>query len=169
MSSEYSKYVIVVRHAKSSWKETYLQDHDRPLNKRGLRDAPIMAQYLTDKIDFSSGIILSSTARRAKDTSEYFKGEFDVVDERNLLFSELYHATSKNIQELISKQNAGFDTVMLFAHNPGVTDFVNNMSGEEIDNIPTCGVAVIKFDISTWSEIKTEKGKLEHYYYPKGI
>ncbi|MGL1886547.1 MAG: histidine phosphatase family protein [Reichenbachiella sp.] len=162
------KYVIVVRHAKSSWKNMKLKDHDRPLNKRGLKNGPDMANYVQSRVDTPS-MLMTSSAVRAKETALYFKEATGVSDQNFMVNSALYHASSHDILNIIANQSADLSSIMLFAHNPGVTDFVNAVTDSEIDNIPTCGVAVIAFNMAKWSEIKQVKGKLEDYYYPKGI
>lgn len=169
MSNEGSKYVIVVRHAKSSWKEPSLEDHDRPLNKRGLRDGPIMASHLKDHIDLVPEWVLSSSAIRAKDTALHFMDAFNLTEDNCIIVSELYHASAQNILDVIVKHNNQSRCIMLFAHNPGINDFVNKKVSNQIANIPTCGTAVIRFDISEWNDIHTQNGELEHYFYPKGI
>ena len=160
------KILYIVRHAKSSWDYPRLSDAERPLNKRGKRDAPRMAQYLADRIERPDALI-SSYAIRAKDTAKEFMKALKVngVD----IEPSLYHASVSTWYAVISSLDYTLDSVMLFGHNPGLTYFVNDLCEEAIYNIPTCGVAGIKLNIDSWSRVATGAGQLAFYYYPKGI
>lgn len=156
------KTLLLMRHAKSSW-ENQLDDHQRPLNHRGERDAPFMAKQL--KIN---GILpkqlLVSDAVRTRQTAD---AVLSVIESPEPNYrAALYHASrSTLVKEL---QMADRDTVMIIAHNPGVTDFVNGMSNARLDNMPTSAIACIRFDIENWSELNERTtGKLEYFLYPK--
>ncbi len=139
--------LILVRHAKSDWGYPGLLDHDRPLNDRGLRDAPAMARRLAE-----SGVrpdrILSSTALRARTTAAEFGAAADVkVD----LDQQMYASSAAT---LASKAGAsGASSVMLVAHNPGITDLAFQASGGEITHMPTCAVARFTWKANDWSEV----------------
>ena len=159
------KILIVVRHAKSSWKMN-LPDRLRPLNKRGKRDGPMMGERLAErKVEVDQ--MISSPAKRALATAEAiaealgYPWEEIVVDER------LYHAEPHEILEVVEGLDDHFDCVMCFGHNPGLTEFVNHFSPRSIDNVPTCGVIEFRFDIDTWAGV----GKVEPIWmdfdYPK--
>lgn len=167
MSQSY-KYLTVVRHAKSSWDFPELADHDRPLGDRGLHDAPRMAVHYAENID-SPDRVISSTARRAKDTAAYFIDALNLPDHQVSYTRDLFHAGTRSILLVLSELSDRYEHVMIFGHNPGFTDFVNSMTDEYIDNMPTCGVAVIRLKIASWKEIKTGVGRLEEYFYPKAL
>ncbi len=160
------KRLIVVRHAKSSWSNPHLGDSERPLNKRGHRNAPEMGKRLKSK-GFIPDLIVSSKANRALTTAKYIAAEVG-YDEADIYISDyLYHRDEDEMIELIRNIDQKNNTVMIFGHNPGFTDLVNYLTGSDIYNIPTAGLAVIEFDSDHWSEIKPGAGNLRHYDYPK--
>ncbi len=162
------KTLYLIRHAKSSWDAANIDDLERPLNDRGKRDAPRMGKRLKEK-DIHPDLILSSPANRAISTC---KGIADVIGYPQTAIktdSALYHSDEGTILSVIQELKNKYDTVMIFGHNPGLTDFVNTLlDGElEIDNVPTCGVVAFQFDVEAWSEIKWGKGKMLFFDYPK--
>ncbi|MCV9385732.1 SixA phosphatase family protein [Reichenbachiella ulvae] len=161
------KYLTVVRHAKSSWDYPNLTDHARPLNDRGLRDAPRMAQLYAAEVD-QPDLVISSTAVRAKETAGYFIDALSVNKSLIQYTERLYHAGPQEILSVLSEAPLDSKHVMIVGHNPGFTSFVNRMTGERFDNIPTCGVAVIRLRLNAWKEIRMGIGQLDQYYYPKG-
>lgn len=144
--------LILIRHAKSSWEHENLPDRERPLNRRGEKDAPKIGKRLA-KRGVRVDRIITSPARRALLTAEAVADEIDypwgeiVCDER------LYMGDVDDILEVISEVEEHVDHLMLFGHNPGFTDMVNYFAPSSIDNLPTCGVAEFEFDIDDWSQI----------------
>lgn len=156
--------LILLRHAKSSWKDQSLEDFDRPLNNRGKRDAPQMARKLLNKaIDFD--LIISSSARRTSETAKIFA---DILSFRaEIIFDDnLYEASHKQILKVINQINDTFYNVILVCHNPGITNLVNYLSNNFIDNIPTTGLVGLSADIS-WKEIVENSCSIIFYDYPK--
>jgi len=160
------KELILVRHAKSSWDNPSLRDHDRPLNNRGKRDAPRMANYLYEQIQ-SVDALISSTAVRAQLTAVHFKEVFD----QNLQYSyseeDLYHASPYEILDIVKNINEKYGRVIIFGHNPGFTEFANYYATQSIDNVPTCGIVGISFNVTSWSMVSERNGSLQYFYYPK--
>lgn len=162
------KTLYIVRHAKSSWKFPELADIERPLNKRGKRDAPVMAEFISGKIECPD-VFLSSPSRRTYDTAAEFVSRFDRDHSELHISHDLYHASSNTWKNVIKEIPNHATSAMLFGHNPGVTDFVNELTHKNIYNIPTCGIAGIELDISSWNEVSETRGQLAFYYYPKGL
>jgi phosphohistidine phosphatase len=165
---QFMKTLIIVRHAKSSWDDPELPDFKRPLNGRGEKDAPRMAERLKEK-NIPLDIVISSPAVRALTTCEIFMDVLGVLRERIQASRELYHAGDEIILSIVRslkdvKEN---DVAILFGHNPGLTDFVNNLLEEEIENIPTTGVVCCKLKIKSWSEAKWGCGEMEFFDWPK--
>jgi len=160
------KKLFVVRHAKSSWDNPDLEDFDRPLNKRGKQDAPEMGGRLSNNID-TPDLLLTSPAKRAKKTASKIAKKIDYNKKDIAKDKRLYHAGIRLIKEVVKEVDDRVDSLMIFGHNPGFTDFVNNISDASIDNIPTCGVVAIEFDISSWKQIDDEKGAVTFFDYPK--
>jgi phosphohistidine phosphatase len=160
------KHLILVRHAKSSWKDSELDDHDRPLGKRGERDAPFMAKIFRDK-KLDVDLIVSSTALRAFDTAKEFAKKLDYKKEKIVRSSELYLAESEELLDYVKALDDDYKTVMLFGHNPGITWFANHLTNGSIENIPTCGIAAIDFEVKSWSQVNAGSGILRYFEYPK--
>jgi phosphohistidine phosphatase len=162
------KQLYIVRHAKSSWDDLELTDFERPLNERGKRDAPEMGKRLKEK-GTHPDLMLSSPAKRALSTAkkiakalEYEKGKIE-TDQR------LYHAGEGVILSIIQEVSNEKNILMVFGHNPGLTDFVNAMNDDKagIDNIPTCGVVAFSLDIDNWSQLRPGVGRMMFFDYPK--
>lgn len=160
------KQLILVRHAKSSWADMSLRDHDRPLNKRGKRDAPFMAEQLLDKIK-SADAIIASSALRAQLTAMQFRLVFEDSLEEFITESDLYHASTTDILTVLRSVNDQYNRILLFGHNPGFTEFANLCSQDYIDNVPTCGIVGIDFDVMSWGKVNSQNGKMKYLYYPK--
>ena len=162
------KTLYFVRHAKSSWKDSSLSDRDRPLNSRGKRDAPNMAQFLSNKVECPDTFICSPS-RRTLDTASHFLKAFGVSESDLDTKEKLYHGGESAFESIIQSLNDNLTSAMLFAHNPGITDYVNELTQSDIWNIPTCGMAGIKIDTHNWKNIGKANAELLFYYYPKGL
>ena len=152
------KKLYLVRHAKSSWKDFPLDDFDRPLNKRGKRDAPFMAQKLKEMGE-KPDIIISSPAKRARKTAKHFAQTLDVplvLDER------LYEAHTSEFETVLKESFQTHENVMIVSHNPGLTMFNDEISNKPIFNIPTTGIVAIEL-----KDLNLFKGKQRFFIYPK--
>ncbi|HET6301838.1 SixA phosphatase family protein [Microbacterium sp.] len=142
--------LALVRHAKSDWSTVkrpdgrLVADHDRPLNDRGGRDAPRMAQRLADA-GFRADVVLSSTALRARTTAEAFA---DALGAPLSLEDELYGASSKTLWAVASA--AGHPRVLVVAHDPGMSALAADLSRDRIEHMPTCAVATFTWDTDDW-------------------
>lgn len=136
--------LVLVRHAKSDWGDPSLDDHDRPLNGRGMRDAPRMARALAET-DFRPEVILSSTALRARTTAEAFGAEFDVAVD---LDPELYGAPAYTLLAKAAESSAR--RVIVVAHDPGMSALAEQLSEGEIGHMPTCAVATFTWNEDDW-------------------
>jgi phosphohistidine phosphatase len=160
------KTLTIVRHAKSSWDNPGLSDHERPLNKRGLRDAPVMGARLAEwgpPVDR----IISSSAVRALKTAEFVVQEMGLPWDEIHVEDDLYHATEEDMLEIIRELDDYLDGVMLFGHNPGMTYLVNDLSDLDLDNLPTCGVVILQFDVEGWADVGERKATSAVFDYPK--
>lgn len=160
------KKAIFVRHAKSSWADPSLRDFDRPLNKRGKRDAPFMAKVLRGKLTHLD-LIVASPANRAFTTATYFAEAFDIPVSKIRQEKELYHAYPSDILELVQQLEDKADTVLIFGHNPAYTDFANRFTEDYIDNVPTCGIFQLEANVSKWSDFDESTARLTAFHYPK--
>ena len=160
------KQLLLIRHAKSSWAVAGQEDFDRPLNDRGHRDAPVMAQRLKDsKVEVDQ--FISSMANRAFTTASYFAKEYGVAKKDILQVRSLYHAMPQVFLDVIANISDDIATAAIFSHNPGITAFVNQLTDSRIDNMPTCGIFAVKADIKHWKDFKHADKKLWFFDYPK--
>ncbi len=160
------KSLLLIRHAKSSWDDVSLSDFDRPLNERGKNDAPVMAHRLLDK-KINIDAFISSPAKRAKKTASIFAKEFKKDKEKIILKTELYGASGDVFYDVISKTKDKFKSIALFSHNPGLTDFANQLTDVQIDNIPTAGIFAVKADCKKWEDFKESKKEFWFFDHPK--
>ena len=161
------KTLILIRHAKSSWDDFALSDFERPLNDRGKADAPKMAKRLRKK-NVKVDAFISSPAKRAKKTAEYFIKEFDGDTNDIILVSALYDAGANNFSETIKDIDDKYKSAAIFSHNPGITDFVNQLIDKaNIDNMPTCSVFAVKADVEKWKDFSKAKKEVLFFDYPK--
>ena len=138
------KTLFLIRHAKSSWDDTALPDKDRPLNDRGRRDAPKMGERLA-KRDVKPSLILSSPAVRALRTAEIIAKKLDYRRKDIVVTERLYAAEADDLLDVIHQLGHKVERVMLFGHNPELTELAHRLSGE-ITHMPTCVVAEFTFD-----------------------
>ncbi len=160
------KTLFLVRHAKSDWDDPSLSDFDRPLNPRGKRDAPVMAKRLRDK-KIKIDAFVSSPAKRAKRTASVFTEEFKYKKKEIIFLDKLYGAGPDIFYEVIKNMDDAFNSIAIFAHNPGLTDFANELADVRIDNIPTCGVFALKIDTKHWADFKEAKKEFWFFDQPK--
>jgi phosphohistidine phosphatase len=139
--------LALIRHAKSDWGDPGLDDHDRPLGDRGIRDAPRMARRLAET-GFRPDVIISSTALRARTTAEAFGGELRVAVS---LDPELYGASASTL--LATAAASGAPSVALVAHDPGMSVLAARLSGDRIEHMPTCAVATFAWDEDDWDVV----------------
>ncbi len=153
------KTLYIARHAKSSWSDMSLSDFERPLNARGKRDAPFMANLLKEK-NIHPELILSSPAKRAKKTAKHYH---EAVG-GELRFDEgIYEASSMSLFYLVQEALQNVDSVMIVGHNPGLTALNDMLSDKSIFNIPTAGIVGIAFE----DNIATGHGTQLFFEYPK--
>ena len=159
------KTLYLVRHAKSSWKQPELSDIDRPLNKRGKRDAPLTGSVLKNK-EIQPELIITSPARRAKDTAFEIAEKINYPKSNILTNDNIYEASSAELIKVIHNFDDKYNSIMMFGHNPDFTMLSNYLTDHYIDNIPTCGVVGIQFN-SAWKSVQSGSGKSFFFIYPK--
>jgi len=161
------KTLLIIRHAKSSWADHSQSDFERPLNERGNKDAPKMAARLVSK-NIQIDAFISSTALRAKQTCEHFCTVYGVDADQIQWIDALYHASADTIHQVLAQINDKYQTVAVFCHNPGITDFVNDLvEGVFIDDVPTCGIFAASAEIENWSDFSNAKKRFLFFDFPK--
>ncbi len=160
------KTLYIVRHAKSSWDYPYLSDFDRPLNKRGQRDVPDMGQRIANE-GILPDLILSSPANRAITAARGIAAKIGYPDQRIEEDRNIYHAGTSTLKRIVANISDMHDSAMIFGHNPGFTWLINDLCNFYLDNLPTCAICGIEFDINSWKDILHTIGKKVYYDYPK--
>ncbi|MEO8171935.1 MAG: histidine phosphatase family protein [Sediminibacterium sp.] len=159
------KQLLIIRHAKSSWALVGQDDFDRPLNDRGMKDAPMMAQRLIEK-SITIDAFISSPAKRALTTANFFVDAYNAKGALQTI-QKLYHAHSTIFFEVIAGIDDSIHTAAIFSHNPGITSFINELTKTKIDNMPTCGVFGIQAEIDHWKDFWPAKKSFWFFDYPK--
>lgn len=160
------KTLTIVRHAKSSWNNPTLSDRDRPLNKRGERDAPIMGQRVADA-GIRPSLILSSPANRAWTTAKVIAEQIAYPMEFLQRENELYLASLDDLLDVVVSQDDGFNSLMIVGHNPGLTDLVNFLLPGLTNNLPTSGVVSVNINQDDWKLHEQPSTELLLHDYPK--
>lgn len=160
------KTIVFIRHAKSSWKNPELTDIERPLNKRGKRNAPEMALRLK-KIGIQPDLILSSPAVRASMTATYFAEIINYPVVAIQYRDSIYEATIKTVFELIQSLSDEFESVLIFGHNPTFTSIANYFSETFISNVPTTGMFAVQFETDNWAGALECKANFLFFDFPK--
>ena len=157
------KTLILVRHAKSDWPEN-TDDFDRPLAERGLEDAVKMSKFLKDN-NIEIQKFVSSPAVRALNTCKIFNQTYDIEIDTN---QKLYNPSERNFESVIYNLENDVNSVAMFSHNNGISNFANSMS-DDVFMFPTCGVAGFQIETDSWSDFENAKKKLVFFYEPKKI
>lgn len=158
------KLLFLVRHAKSSWDNPKLDDHDRPLSERGMKNAPEMA-FRLDAWQLGPQLIVSSTALRAAQTASFFA---QGLSGKPILeaCSSLYTDSPAVLLEVIQNSPNEIDRLMIVGHNPAMNELISQLDFD-LDNLPTCGVIVFGLEIDSWKDIDNEPAIALYYDYPK--
>jgi phosphohistidine phosphatase len=158
------KTLILVRHAKSSWEHHFI-DHERPLSLRGFKNAEMISNELKSQIN--PDLIVSSEAVRAKTTAEIFIKNLNLNFKKFNLNDDLYDFSGDSLIRVIKNCNDTVDELMIFGHNNAITNFVNSYGDISIDNVPTCGVTIISFEIDRWKDLK--RGRTIKTLFPRDL
>jgi phosphohistidine phosphatase len=159
------RIIYLVRHAKSDWTGS-VDDHDRPLNDRGRKDAPMMANRLLErkaKVDR----FVSSPAKRAYSTALAFASAYERKKSEIIEVAELYLPTPDSFIKVIEKFDDKDKSIAIFSHNSGITDFANSLQLVNIDNIPTCGIFAFRVKSDNWESFQKAEKEFIFFDYPK--
>ena len=160
------KTLLLLRHAKSSWKDPNARDFDRPLNQRGLKAAPAVGRLIR-KRKLQLDLVLSSPAERARQTTQLVLEAASLKTE--LRYDErIYEASAARLFEIVSQIDDEADLVMLVGHNPGLEDLLAALAGEA-RSFPTAALACITLDIEKWNKVRAGGGQLEWLAKPKEL
>ncbi|MCV6605831.1 MAG: histidine phosphatase family protein [Porticoccaceae bacterium] len=160
------KQLILVRHGKSSWADEQLRDIERPLNKRGLRNAPEMGRRLR-AAGVSVERIYSSPAVRAFHTAELVAEELGFATGDIETLPSLYTFNYEELLSVVRSLDDACNPVMMVCHNPAITDLVNFLALSHLGNIPTAGVATLSLQHNSWADSCAGSAELVEFDYPK--
>jgi phosphohistidine phosphatase len=162
------KSFTLIRHAKSSWEQHWLADRERPLNDRGLRDAPLMSKLFAQKHAKKPDLILCSPSVRTTDTAHYFAEAFGMDPETSIECRDnIYEAHASELYDMIKALPDDIDDILIIGHNPSLTNLANRFEGPFFDNIPTCGIVWIDARVDSWQDISDGNCHVSHFYFPK--
>ena len=159
------KNLILIRHGKSSW-DAPLHDKDRPLARRGIQDAHLVANHASIFLP-KTNIIWSSTAKRASETAVIFAQNLSWPIESIKFSDNLYTFDANKLENVIKSCSDDYENVILFGHNEAITEFVNKFGDVFIDNVPTTGFVSIAFNTNNWSSIT--EGKILKTLFPRDL
>jgi phosphohistidine phosphatase len=167
--------VSLLRHAKSSWGEPGLDDSERPLNARGRMAAPLMAAWMAENRVLPD-YVLCSTAVRTRETLALVLPSFQSRPKVKYL-EELYLAGANTVLTMLRAAPDSVQHVLVVGHNPGFEDLALGLSGRGdasarsllARKFPTCGLAVLAFDVPTWSKVALGQGRLLHFVTPRAL
>ncbi len=161
------KRLTLVRHAKSDWSVAGQPDWERPLNARGLKDAPDMGRRLRER-KLKPDCILTSPAVRALSTATLIAKELGLAPDKLRQDERLYHASPNMILAVIRDLGGTARHVMLIGHNPGLTEFADQVAiDRRIDHMPTCAVVTVSIDVRQWTDLDWNSGKEVELDYPR--
>lgn len=160
------KTLILLRHAKSSWKDSTKEDFDRPLNGRGLKAAPEVGKFMRRQ-GLQPDLLLSSPAERARRTTALIIESAKLTaalryDER------IYEASVARLLEIVSQIEESVNVVLMVGHNPGLEELLEHLTGES-QHMPTAALAQISLDIERWSKAREHSGHLDWLVKPKNL
>jgi phosphohistidine phosphatase len=165
------KKLYLIRHAKSSWESIGMSDWERPLNDRGLRDGPRMAQYCQQHFQ-PPHTVLSSDSLRTRSTAQYLISSGWVPEGSIQFFNDLYMASAEDIFHRLTELPQDVSTAAIVAHNPGIYEALLRLSQDfAISKFPTCGIAqlVDSSDLGTWHNLDHRPWHLESFVYPRKL
>jgi len=157
------KTLVLIRHGKSSWAYPNLADRDRPLKKRGINDGMLILSQLK-QYAWENALALSSPANRAYSTAKIICDGLDLQPQKD---NRLYFEGEEAILEAIAEQDNESSTIFCFGHQPITASLYARLSGNDLDHIPTTGVAIIDFETESWAELSNTKGNTRALLFPK--
>lgn len=160
------KTLYLLRHAKSSWQNTRLDDFERPLLEKGLKRSKLMIDYMLEH-EVGVDLIVSSPAIRALATAEIFARALNYPVENIKQEKKMYFGDSDSYYEQFFDVPKHVNSMMLVGHNPSITTFANQFLESKIDYLPTSGLISISFDTDQWEKAGIAKRKVNFVVYPR--
>ena len=165
--------LFIVRHAKSDWSQAITKDFDRPLNKRGEKDAPLIAHWL-DNQNHKPQIIISSPAQRAKQTANVIVNQLKIPQQNIFFDNRLYLASTETLIDVLSNLETDIAAAMLIGHNPGLENLIIHLCGNPLPYehdaklLTTANVVQLRFN-SSWKALRPKQGNLVNFIRPEDL
>lgn len=160
--------LTLVRHAKSSWDDPEMSDFDRPLNARGERVAPEMAQRMAGVLE-SPLQLISSPALRAISTARIFARALGIPEKKIRLEPSIYDATTGTLLDIVQSLDESITHAVLFGHNPGFSDLAQLLSQAMPREMPTCSLVTLSINAAHWRDVAPDGARLLRFHYPKEL
>lgn len=159
--------LILMRHAKSDWAKQNLTDHDRPLNERGSRTAPMMGKHFADN-HISPAVVIASTARRVRETLALMLAAWSYKPEA-FYEQSLYLASVETLNAHVRGLPDDWSDVLIVGHNPGLAEFVSRLAGQPLE-MPTAAAAVFTSNRESWTDaVAAKKWELSAHWCPRDL
>jgi phosphohistidine phosphatase len=159
------KRLFLLRHAKSSWNHPELRDFERTLNERGNQEAEKMGVRLKERGVIPDRIV-SSPAVRAAQTAEIVADRLNYPKENILWQNTIYDASAGELLRCIQDLNDADKQILFIGHNPGISALARHLTGRDIGEMPTCGIAVIDLNVTNWAKVNRDSGNLVFQDHP---
>lgn len=160
------KRLYIIRHAKSSWSDPMVSDFYRGLNKRGKKDGPFMAEKLAAS-GAKPDIIISSPAKRAKKTAKFMAKAVGFDLDKIIYDDDIYSSATSDLYRVLKNIDNVYEVAFFVGHNYALTDIAEELTGEQLVNIPTSGVVVMECEIESWNQIGPGLAKMISFDFPK--
>lgn len=165
-STTAKKLLLLLRHAKSSWKDASLRDFDRPLNDRGTKAAAVIGKFMRDR-RLRPDILICSPAERARQTAALVMEAAGIT--APLTYDKrIYEANVSQLLDVIGDIESDKREVMLIGHNPGFENLLSHLTGTS-EHMPTASFARIILEVKKWQDVPGEKGKLDWFVKPRDL
>lgn len=159
-----TRVLHLLRHAQSAERQHSQHDRDRDLTTQGMKEAAIMGHHLK-KNDFDVDLVVTSVAKRAQDTASQIHGILNLNNDVKVV-EDLYEASVRTLLSIINSLDNEYKHVIVIGHNPYLSYFAEYLSKAEVGSMATCGLATLRFDITSWQEVSEGMATLDNYIYP---
>lgn len=159
------KTLILIRHGKSDW-SAGLSDRERPLNHRGLNDAPIMAKVLQHQ-DQIPELLYVSSAKRTTQTANILAKELSIPQEHLISSPELYLCDAFAVEEIVRFAPNEAESIAIVGHNPTLSEVSSYFSNRDYMDLPTLAICICTFDVDNWEDVSPENLRGSDFFYPK--
>ncbi|HNP94164.1 MAG TPA: phosphohistidine phosphatase SixA [Cyclobacteriaceae bacterium] len=159
-----TRVLHLLRHAQSAERQHSQHDRDRDLTTRGMKEAATIGHYLK-KNDFNIDLVVASVAKRAQDTAAQIHGILNLHNEVKVA-EDLYEASVRTLLSITNQLDDEYKQILMIGHNPYLSYFAEYLSKSEVGSMATCGLATLRFDVTSWREVSEGTGTLDNYIYP---